>query len=529
MERGVDGAILVAIIINSANIDRNTQISANHAEWLYNGLDCCVTLEVLNAILPQLDNVTANTYNFSLALQAPVLDMTTRGVLVDQHKRREVLNLARQEIETLGSQLDRICRDGIGASVSWRSPQQLMNLLYDVLGLPPIRKRNANGNMVPTVNRDAIERLGNNYFIAEPICNHLLVLRELEKKRQWLETGIDADGRMRCNYNIGGTNTGRLASSISDLGTGGNLQNVDRELRTVFIADEGMKFANLDLEQGDARNVGAICWNAFAEGYGEDFAGSYLNACESGDLHTTVCRMAWRELGWREGDEGHNRRVAEAIAYRQDSYRQLAKKLGHGTNYYGSPATMAKHSKVEKVVIDEFQIKYFEAFKVLGTFDKTNRTAVNWHNRVRTQVREDHSITTLLGRRRYFFGRHNDDETIRAAIAFEPQSLTADEIDQGLLRIWRAARVECLLQVHDSILIQFPEEQENEIVPWAVEELKTKMVLAKGREFVVPVDAKTGWNWGEWHEKNPDGLKKFKGGDTRSRTEKPIKLSLASL
>src|SRR5690606_41943322 len=63
-------------------------------------------------------------------------------------------------------------------------------------------------------------------------------------------------------------------------------------------------------------------------------------------------------------------------------------------------------------------------------------------------------ISTLLGRRRFFFGRHTDDETIRAAIAYEPQSLTADEIDAGIIRIWRANRVQVLLQVHDSLLIQ---------------------------------------------------------------------------
>ena len=59
--------------------------------WVYNGLDACVTAEVLDVLEPQLDEVTRKTYEFSLALQAPVLEMRLRGVLVDQGRRDEIL------------------------------------------------------------------------------------------------------------------------------------------------------------------------------------------------------------------------------------------------------------------------------------------------------------------------------------------------------------------------------------------------------------------------------------------------------
>lgn len=301
-------------------------------DWIYNGLDCCVTLEVLHAIKPQLDNVSSNTYGFSRDLQGPILDMTTRGVRVDQRRRVEVLDLTRSTIDVVERQLERLLKEGVGIEINWRSPQQLGNLFYDVMQLKEIKKRAANGGMSRTTNRDAIEKLSH-YFIAEPFCLHLLCLRELDKKRQFLETGIDRDGRIRTNFNIAGTNTGRLASSMSDLGTGTNMQNVDRALREIFIADPGYKFCNIDLEQGDARNVGAILWNTFFHSHGPTIAGAYLDACESGDLHTTVCRMAWSNLDW----SGDARKTADQIGYRTFSYRDLAKKLGHGTNYYGLP------------------------------------------------------------------------------------------------------------------------------------------------------------------------------------------------
>lgn len=516
-------------IIDTSTLTRRTALPKTTSDWVYNGLDCCVTLEVLHEIEPQLDNVSSGTYNFSRELQAPILEMTMRGTLVDQRRRQEVLASKREAIALLEERIDRLVCEGVGmpAGFNWRSPQQMANLLYDVIGLPVIRRRNAQGRLVPTTNRDAIERLSN-YFIAEPICNHLLALRDLDKQRQFLETGIDPDGRMRTNFNIAGTNTGRLASSMSDFGTGTNLQNVDRDLRSIFISDPGYKFGNLDLEQADARNVGAVCWNNFVDTHGEAYAGAYLDACESGDLHTTVCRMAWSRLSWGDDPAGF-RAVADQVAYRGLTYRDLAKKLGHGTNYYGLPPTMASHAKVDRAIIEEFQRAYFASFPVIGVYDKRDHTSDNWHNYVRRHLKAYSYLTTLLNRRRYFFGRPNDDETIRAAIAYEPQSLTADEIDTGLLRLWRAHRVQLLIQVHDSILFQYPEEEEDEVIPWTLELCRVLIPLAKGREFCVPTEAKIGWNWGDHSAENPDGLQKWKGHDPRQRQEKPSRLSIREL
>lgn len=499
-------------IIQTAELRPDQPMTADHKLWCYNGLDCTVTLEIVNVLLDQLDSTTRQTYAFSLALQGPVLEMSMRGLRVDQSRRAELLDQYRREIKLIAGQLDEIIGDGIGLKINWRSPAQLKGLFYNVLGLPEQRKRNVKGLMAATVGREALEHL-QAYMIAEPICIRLLALRDLDKKRGFLETKLDPDGRMRCNFNIAGTNTGRLSSSLSDFGTGGNLQNVDRDLRSIFIADPGKKIANLDLEQADGRNVGAICWTNFVESHGEQFAGSYLDACESGDLHTTVCRMAWPGLHW-SGDNSTDKVVAEAIAYRQDSYRQLAKKLGHGTNYYGTPRTMAKHTKVPVKQIEAFQAGYFSGFPCLRA----------WHQNVKETIRATSQLTTLFGRRRTFFGRTDDDTTLREAIAYAPQSMTADEIDTGIIRLFRANRVELLIQVHDNVVFQFPEELEDEIIPWAKKQLEVHIPLKKDRDFFVPVDAKTGWNWGDQITNkdgtitNVDGLRKWQGSDPRIRT-----------
>lgn len=518
-------------IINTSDITPTTKLTRNETDWCYNGLDSCVTLELRDTLLSQLDNVTAATYEFSKQLQAPIFEMSTRGILVNQRRRAEVLSAFREKIDILSYQLTEIVREGVGVPVEnipargakkeqlwWRSPAQLKSLLYDVMGLPVQKKRNAKGFMAPSTDRSALEKL-DAYFIAEPIVAHLLALRDLDKKRSWLETEIDTDGRMRSNFNIAGTNTGRLASSLSDFGTGGNLQNIDRDLRSVFIADLRMKFANLDLEQADSRNLGALCWEHFLEQYGETYAGAYLDLCESGDLHTQVSRMARPSLPWTD-DPKANRVIADQLYYRNYSYRDLDKRLGHGSNYLGSPRTMAKHAKVPVREVEEFQRNYFRALPCIPAY----------HSYVRSEIKNSASLTTLFGRRRFFFGRHNDDATIREAVAFCPQSMTAEEINIGMLRVWRSAKVQLLCQVHDSILFQYPEHLESEILPWALETLRVPLTLSRGREFVVPTEAKVGWNWGEFDkDKNIDGLVKWRGGDDRKRQDLNWKLTLRNL
>lgn len=503
----------MAKIIDTSTLDLSA-LNVDEMHWTYNGLDSCITHEIFHNLLPMVDETSRKTYEFSKALQAPVAEMCLRGILVNKNRRRKVLVEMRRNIERLEAQFNQLVVDGVGIpAINWRSPAQVMNLLYQVMNLPVQKKRQANG-WLPSVDRDALEKL-QMYYISEPIINHILLLRDLGKSIGFLETAIDPDGRIRSDLKIAGTVTGRFASSITDFGTGTNLQNVTESLRSVFVADPGFKLANLDLEQGDSRNVGAICWNLLCDNgdWNEATAGAYLDACESGDLHTTVAKMAYKNLAWGTAPD---REIAEQFAYRHFDYRFMCKKLGHGSNYEATPPTMAKHSKLPLQTCKEFQESYFNAFPCIPA----------WQQSVHYQLEHFSQVTTLLGRRRFFFGRPKDGATRRDAVAYAPQSMTADEINQGILKLWQANRVQLLMQVHDNILFQFPEELEDEIIPWAIETLKIHLVLKKDREFHVPTDAKTGWNWGNHSEDNPDGLKKWRGGDTRKREETQFQLSL---
>src|SRR5262249_33540600 len=119
-------------------------------------------------------------------------------------------------------------------------------------------------------------------------------------------------------------------------------------------------------------------------------------------------------------------------------------------------------------------------------------------------------------------GRRDSDETVREAIAYDPQASESYIVNNGMLNVWRARDCELLMQNHDAIVVQFPEEQEDEIVPLILSQLRYPVPLEHGRELVIPYGAKTGWNFGVYEEQgNPDGLKKWKGGDQRRRQAQP--------
>jgi DNA polymerase-1 len=472
--------------------------------WIYNGLDCCITYEILDKLLPQLRPETRATYDFSRSLQGTILEMNTRGLRVDEDRRQSLLRQYRTETIQLSEQLNRIICEGVGFQFEispnrkhdWPSDQQLCKLFYDYMGIPAIFKLTDEGERRLTVDRKALEKL-EGYFYAEPIVRHLYTLREHGKKTSFLSSSIDGDGRLRTNFNIAGTTTGRLASSFSDFGTGTNLQNVENRLRSVFISDPGYKFCNIDLEQSDARVCGAIHWNLFRDA-------RYLDLCESGDLHTGVSRIAFPQIKWTN-NRHLDREIANGRFYREFSYRDASKRLGHGTNYQGEPPKMARETHIPVGDIERFQRAYLPNF----AFER-------WWEWVANQVKSSGVITTMLGRRRKFFGHPKDPDTIRAAIAYEPQSVTADTINRGMLAVWLGNRVQLLLQVHDSILFQFPEEQEDEIVPWALGLVQQQMVLKGGREFMIPAEAKVGWNWSD-DRNDPDALRKWPEKERRTR------------
>lgn len=532
-------------VLETSKLGPGRSFNPDDTSWMYNGLDCCLTLEIRDRLREDIEREPENvqeTYATALRKMPPVLYMNARGLRVNSGYLAQSVNEYKRALAHIQANFDLLCDGVLGYTVNWRSPVQMKSLFYDRFGLKAVRKRNAQGFFVPTVNAEALEKFSEHTYI-RVFCTHILAMRDIAKKLGFLEADRDGDGRRRTSLNIAGTDTGRFSSAIGAFGAGGNLQNVENQLRRPFVPDSGMVFVNVDLEQADARNVAARIWEIFYDSHGPELAGRYLDACESGDLHSAVTQMVWPDLNWT-GDPDHNKfTVAGETFYREHSYRDMAKRLGHGTSYFGMPKTMALHTKTAVNIIDEFQQRFFEAFPLIGSYDKAKaknqseilnmvEAADNWHGWVLRQLRDTGSITNLFGRRRIFFDRWRDLRTFRAAVAYDPQSSTGEELDRGWLNLWDNMReAELLIPVHDSILFQIPMEGMNELIPQALKLLKVTKLLRGDREFTVPLEAKVGWNWadakkdketGLW--KNEYGLKPWTGEETRQPPKQKTRL-----
>ena len=495
------------LLIDTTQLDeRADKLSNSEIYWTYNALDCCVTYDVMNVIKPQLDEVSSVTYQTSMNTIPFLMEMMLEGLPVDLLQRDKVLRHYENELARLEKGWMRICVEGLGIPadrskrsggrsaipINPASPNDVQFLFYTVLQIPE-KKRRKKGADAATVITDRATLEGfRSYYFAEVFVNFILAMRDCAKAIGFLKTKLDADNKVRCSFGVAGTNTGRLNCSFSDAGTGTNLQNISGKLKDVFSADPGYILVDIDLEQGDSRGVGAIAWNWFVRERGEDWAGAYLDACESGDLHTTVTRMAWDNLGWpADLDPDACIAIAKQIAYRDLSFRDLSKKLGHGTNYLGQPNTMAMHTKLPSSTIVDFQKNYFKAFPCIR----------EWQVETIAKLHLNRCLITPWGRRRWFWDDPRATSTENAAIAYAPQSTTGEFINRGAIQLWHYRNrtripVRFLLQVHDSLVLQVKNNRLQELLPVILENLRVVLPLEKGRDFTIPHGVKVGWNYG---------------------------------
>lgn len=467
--------------------DRLEGVAGDASLHVYNGLDACLTTEIWQALNPllQADQHASFIYRFQFGMQGPALMMTRRGMLIDEPERQRMIEELTQQRLRLEHILSSLAHAVWGRSLNPNSSEALKAFFYRTLRLPEqYRYDKGKRERVLTANAEAIEKLSN-YFIAKPICNTILELRRIIKMIGTLRTAVDPDGRLRCAYNTTGTETGRWSSNKNVFGTGTNLQNINDRLRRICRSDPGMKFGQADLAQAESRIVAYLSNDL-----------NYIKACESGDLHTTCCRMIWPDLPWT-GDLKKDKAIAETPFYHHLSYRDMSKRAGHGSNYFGTAAAIAMIIKVPPKLISTFQELYFDRFPGIRA----------WQRQTILTLQQTRQVVSPLGRRRQFFGRPDDPATWREAIASVPQGMIGDLLNVAL---WRAAkvRIELLGQVHDSILFQFREEDEDRVCRLMLECLKVPFVIG-GKLRVIPSEIVTGWNWSADKEKrkdNPHGL-----------------------
>jgi len=423
--------------------------------WTYNCYDCAVTFEVSLKLEAEMREMHQTEFYRELAQPAmlALARASNRGILVDQVERERRRLKAETELEGIKEKIEAL----VGRKLNPGSPKQMKEYLYKELRLP---EQKTKLRKVST-NEEALEALRKKFPRHKQILDLCLEYRGLKKL---IGTYLNCEligGRMRCSYHATGTVTGRISSSKTIFGEGGNLQNQPRgEFRRIYVAPKGKLLIKADLAQAEARIVAHI---AGIERLIDNFDR------EDFDIHRWNASLIFGK------DEGE-------ITKEQ---RQSAKHCLHSANYQGSARTAVKHAKVDYKTAKLALERWLEAIPEMRL----------WWEEIQNTVVTEHRLETPLGRQRIFFGRL-DQTTFRSATAFIPQSTIGDQINRAFFHLDRELPEGCfpLLQVHDEIVIEAEEEKIDECVCIIRRWLEYPIEI-NGREVRIPADISVGKNW----------------------------------
>lgn len=406
--------------------------------WEYCTTDSCRTLAIYFVLKSVLKGLKLEEVNaFQQRLRHRVLKAMIRGVRVDEKKRGDLSMKLMEEANSRNNWLQEV----IGYDINIRSPKQMQDFFYRQMGLNPLRSKTGG---VTTADA-ALQTLGNREPILWPIIRKITELRSLGVFHStFVLAGLDRDRRMRCTFNVAGTETYRFSSSKNAFNTGMNMQNIPKggdtgdmedslelpNIRELFIPDPGMTICDIDLDSADAR---IVAWEAQCQWL--------MNCFKAGKKPYVEIMKEYYQ------DDSKNKNSPEY---------KLFKSLCHGTHYMGSPEGIAP-----RIGLDVDQTR-----KIQKWYFKINPEIEDWHKRIISQVKTRRYVENAFGYRIYFFDKP-EGNIFNQAVADIPQSSVACLVN----RIWAAlednfdeSELQVLLQVHDSLVFQFPTAKKSEMM-----------------------------------------------------------------
>lgn len=434
--------------------------------WRYNCIDAVVTFEVDQELQKLVDHMRLReVHDFQQQLFWPVLRTMTKGIRVDKTLRGQFAMKLQDEIAVREQWLI----DHIGHPLNIKSPKQMADLFYQELGQKPLMNRKTG---TVSTDEESLRKLSNKEPVLRPIIRRILELRSLGVfLSTFVSAPLDTDDRLRCSYNIAGTETYRFNSRKNAFGTGLNLQNIPKggeddeglelpNVRDLFIPDPGMEFFDIDLNSADLR---IVVWEA-----DEPEMKAMLRA--GLDPYTEIAKEFY-------GDPSITKK---------DPRRQTFKSFAHGTNYLGSAKGLAERLGLGVRESEKTQAWYF------GKFPKIKK----WQDDLKDQVAKRRMVQNIFGYRTYFFDRI-EGTIFNQAAAWIPQSTVGCLINRAYVNIDRelAGKVDILLQVHDSLAGQFPIADREAIIPEIMR--LAHITLPYDDPLVIPVGIKTSTkSWG---------------------------------
>lgn len=481
------------------NINDEPIIDYNLTSWqrwlLYNAKDCAATDRAIDGILEDVRTLKdENAMRSYINVCHPLLYMSERGVRLNLQKMEERRKDAEKALAEEESKLLEITnyemKKRIGSNftpINSQSSIQVMNYFYTTLGLKPYVSRQT-GN--PTVDAEALTRLARRDI---PGAKELLKMRKYQKLiGTYYGMKIPDSGRLHGSYDPIGSKQGRLSSSKTIFGEGGNLQNQPKEIKSLMCADEGYILFECDLSQAENRIV-AYC--------GQEH--KMIEAFENGqDIHSTTAHLIWPELSVEEIVELNKKfsetgdpKYAAPIANRTKSHRFWGKKGNHELNYGMGAAAFSMICEIPQKEGKLIHSKYHRGYPGVRRYQEyvesclhKNRTIVNPFGRA---IRYMEKMDTRLYNRAY---------------SYIPQSTVAWIMNNfGVINIYEnmSENVDILLQTHDSITFQIKLDIDINIISDILHRLKSDIEIDipwQQSTFRIPLDVQGGFTLGTLRE-----------------------------
>ena len=439
-------------------LDKATEYAAEDAE---------VTFRLWQMFKPRLhrEGVTRVYELVDRPLVPVIAAMEREGVKVD----RDYLSRLSGEFSHGLAALEKEIHDLAAQEFLIGSTQQLGAILFDKMGYKGGKKGKSGAYSTDVTVLEKLKAEG------APIAGKVLDWRQLAKLKSTytdaLQAQINAEtGRVHTSYSLSGAQTGRLSS------TDPNLQNIPirteagRQIRDAFIAEKGKLLMSADYSQIELRlaahmaNVPALK-EAFARGE---------------DIHAATAQELFGEVN-------------------RDT-RARAKTINFSILYGISRWGLAARLEITPDEAQDMIARYYDRFPGIGAYI----------NETLEKARANGFTETLFGRKTWFpriraSAQHERQGAERAAINAPIQGTSADIIKRAMVRMGPAleraglGQVKMLLQVHDELVFELPEEDVEAASAVIREVMENASAPLVAMSVPLVVEVGTGPSWGAAH------------------------------
>ncbi len=421
---------------------------------------CAQTIWNLKPVLEQelrQQRMEALYYEIELPLCPVLYRMEQAGVAIDKEQLTQFGEMLSRRI----AECESVIFGYSGGTFNINSTKQLGELLFDKLGLPPVKKTKTGYS----TNAEVLEKLKDKHPIIPAIMDYRMLTKLKSTYAEGLMKVICEDGRIRTTFQNLVTATGRLSS------TDPNLQNIPvrtdlgAEIRKMFVPKPGCVLVDADYSQIELRVLAHIAEDTVMQ-----------EAFRTGmDIHTVTASQVFGV-------------APEEVTPLQ---RRHAKAVNFGIVYGISEYSLSEDIGVSWREAKDYIDSYLTHYAGVGRYMK----------QVVADAREAGFTQTLYGRKRAIPELKSANFNIRQgaeriALNTPIQGTAADLIKLAMIRVDNALRREfpeaqLLLQVHDELIVECPEE----IAPRVAELVSREMSAVAKLAVPLTAEAKIGKSW----------------------------------